>query len=457
MTTTRAIADRRVALCRVLFGVVALALALVAPAAHSQESAEPPADAPPAAPAGVVHIELDSIIHPVATQFVLETLEHADAVGAAAVVIELNTPGGLLESTREIFKAMLTARTPVVVFVGPSGARAASAGFFLLMAADVAAMAPGTNTGAAHPVAGQGKDIEGDLGAKVEQDAAATIRSLAVQHGRNVELAEAAVVESRSFTAEEALENGLIDLIAPTVPELLAALDGRKVTKAGVEVTLATAGAAVEKREMRAFQRFLAVLIHPEIAYLLMTLGFIGLYMELSNPGTVLPGVIGGICLILAFYSFSVLPINYAGIALVILALIFFVAEVYTPTFGVLTVGGVIALVLGSVMLFRDADPAMRIGLEVIVGTAGTVLVIVVLLLRKALAVRRGKVATGSEGLVGERGVARSDLDPEGKVFVHGELWRARAEAPVAAGQTVEVTAVHGLRLRVRAAEGETP
>jgi membrane-bound serine protease (ClpP class) len=417
-------------------------------------SGEPPAE-PASVTAPVVHVALDSIIHPIAAQLMLETLAYADEAGAAVLVVELNTPGGLLESTREIFKAMLAARTPVVVFVGPSGARAASAGFFLLMAADVAAMAPGTNTGAAHPVAGQGKDIEGDLGAKVEQDAAATIRSLAAQHGRNVELAEAAVVDSRSFTAEEALASGLIDLVAPTVPELLKALDGRAVTKAGAEVRLATADAAVERREMRAFQRFLAVLIHPEIAYLLMTLGFIGLYMELSNPGTVLPGVIGGICLILAFYSFSVLPINYAGIALVILAMIFFVAEVYTPTFGALTIGGVIALVLGAVMLFRDADPAMRIGLEVIVGATGTLLVIVVLLLRKALAVRRGKVTTGAEGLVGERGVARTDLDPEGKVFVHGELWRARAETPATAGQSVEVTAVSGLRLRVRAVEGD--
>lgn len=449
MTTTGNIAIRRIA------AAVAVAFALAAPAQEPEPaSGEPPAELP-AAPPPVVHVALDSIIHPVAAQFMLESLAYADEIGATALVVELNTPGGLLESTREIFKAMLTARTPVVVFVGPSGARAASAGFFLLMAADVAAMAPGTNTGAAHPVAGQGQDIEGDMGAKVEQDAAATIRSLAAQHGRNVELAEAAVVESRSFTAAEALENGLIDLVAPTVPELLAALDGRRVAKAGAELTLATAGAVVDKREMRAFQRFLAVLIHPEIAYLLMTLGFIGIYMELSHPGTVLPGVIGGICLILAFYSFSVLPINYAGIALVILAMIFFVAEVYTPTFGALTMGGVISLVLGSVMLFRDADPALRIGLEVIVGATGTVLVIVVLLLRKALQVRRGKVTTGSEGLVGERGMARTDLDPEGKVFVHGELWRARAEAPVTAGQTVEVTAVRGLRLQVRAAEAD--
>ena len=427
--------------------------------AATEPAAEPAATEPaaedeplPSLAGPVVRIVLDSIIHPVAAQFVLESLEHADEAGATALVIELNTPGGLLESTRQIFKAMLTARTPVVVYVGPSGARAASAGFFLLMAADVAAMAPGTNTGAAHPVAGQGQNIEGDMGEKVEQDAAATIRSLAGRNGRNVELAEAAVVESRSYTAEEALENGLIDFVPVNLTELLEAVDGRAVSKAGEpEVVLATANAVVEEREMRPFQRFLAVLIHPEIAYILMTLGFLGLYMELSNPGAILPGVVGGICLILAFYSLSVLPLNFAGIALLVLALVFFVAEIYTPTFGALTVGGVIALGLGSVMLLREADPAMRVGLEVIIGTSGTLLVVIALLLRKALQVRRSRVVTGAEGLVGERGVARTDLDPAGKVFVHGEIWRGRAESPIAAGAAVEVAEVRGLEVLVEA------
>ncbi len=429
-------------------------LALLAAAQEAEAPGEPPAAAAEPEPAGpVVHITLDSIIHPVAVQFVLESLDHADEVGAAALVIELNTPGGLVPSAQEIWKGMLTARTPVVVFVGPSGARAASAGFFLLMAADVAAMAPGTNTGAAHPVTGKGQDIEGDMRAKAEQDLSAAIRSLARQHGRNVELAEAAVLESRAFTAEEALENQLIDLIADNVSALLTAIDGRPVKKVGEEEqTLATASAPVTRREMRPFQRFLAVLNHPEIAYLLMSLGFLGIYMELSNPGTILPGVVGAICLIMAFYSLSVLPVSFAGIALVVLAMVFFVAEVYTPTYGVLTLGGVIALILGSVMLFRDADPAMRVGIEFILGTAGTILIVVLVLMTKALQVRRNKVQTGAEGLVTQRGVARTDLDPEGKVFVHGELWRARADGPVTAGAPVEVVAVEGLMLEVRAA-----
>ncbi len=425
-----------------------------APAAAAEIGEEPLQEEPSeeAAPSPVVHITVDDVIHPVTAQFVMDSLEHADSIGAAALVIELNTPGGLLTSTRDIFKAMLTARTPVVVFVGPSGAQAASAGFFLLMAADVAAMAPGTNTGAAHPVAGQGQDIEGDLGEKIEQDAAATIRSLALQHGRNVELAEAAVLESRSYTAQEALENGLVELVAGNVAELLEEIDGRVVKKAGeAEIRLATAGAPLEEREMPPYQRLLSVLSHPEIAYILMALGFLGLYMELSHPGAIFPGVVGAICLIMGFYALSVLPINYAGLALVLLALILFVAEMYVLSHGILTVGGVIALVLGSIMLFKDVDPAMRLGLELILGVAGTLVIVVVTLMTKALKVRRSRVRTGAEGLVTERGVARTALEPRGKVFVHGEIWQAVAESPVPPEAEVEVVAVEGLKLRVRA------
>lgn len=453
MTTRQSIRPAVLVAFTVFWALLALLAAAqepAAPAAPPEATEEP--EAVETAETVVVHITLDSIIHPVAAQFVLESLDHADEIGAVALVIELNTPGGLVTSAQEIWKGMLTARTPVVVFVGPSGARAASAGFFLLMAADVAAMAPGTNTGAAHPVTGKGEDIGGDMRQKAEQDLSAAIRSLAHQHGRNVELAEAAVLESRAFTAEEALESELIDLIADNVSSLLAEIDGRQVKKVGAEErTLATASAQVTSRQMRPFQRFLAVLNHPEVAYLLMALGFLGLYMELSHPGTILPGVVGAICLITAFYSLSVLPVNFAGIALVLLAMVFFVAEVYTPTYGVLTLGGVIALILGSVMLFRDADPAMRVGLEFILGTAGTLLVVVLVLMSKALKVRRNKVRTGVEGLAGEHGVARTDLDPEGKVFVHGELWRARADAPVSAGAPVEIVAVEGLKLEVRA------
>ncbi len=437
-----------------------LCLALMA-AAGAWAVQEPEADGKPdggePSPGRVVRIQVDSIIHPVAAQYITESLDYADEIRAAALVMELNTPGGLLDVTRDIFTAMASARTPVVVFVAPSGAQAASAGFFLLMAADVAAMAPGTNTGAAHPVGGQGEDIEGHMGEKIEQDSAATIRSLARQHGRNPEKAEAAVVDSRSYTAEEALAEGLIEFIAPTVGELMAAIDGREVEKVGSEpAALATAEAVIELREMPPFQRFLATIVHPQIALILMALGWIGLYMELSHPGAILPGVVGAICLILGFYALSVLPVNYAGVALILLALILFIAELKVVSYGLLSVGGVIALVLGSVMLFKDVEPALRVGGGLIAATSGSILIIVGLLMWKALSVRRQKVTTGVEGLVGERGQARTDVDLRGKVFIHGELWHARAEQPIAAGGEIEVTAVEGMTLRVRAPAAAT-
>ncbi len=406
----------------------------------------------------VVLIRVDSAIHPVSAEFIADSLATADEMRAEALIVELNTPGGLLTSTREISKAMLSARTPVVVYVSPSGSQAASAGFFLLMAADVAAMAPGTNTGAAHPVSGEGEDIEGDMGKKVEEDAAATIRTLARQHGRDVELAEQAVLESRSFTAEEALESGLIDLVAPRVDDLLEQIDGREVTKIGEEaVILETAEATVVELEMPVLRRFLAAIARPEIATILMALGLLGLYMELSNPGVILPGVVGAICMILGLYSLSVLPINYAGVALVILALVLFVAETQVPTFGILTLGGAISLILGVVMLFKDVEPPMRAATEVVAGTVLAVLVVIVLLSTRSLQVRRTKVTTGQEGLVGEVGVARTDLAPGGKVFVHGEIWTALAEGAVAAGTPVEVAAVEGMTLRVRPGEDASP
>lgn len=415
---------------------------------------------PPAAPVAgpIVHAAIDSIIHPLAAEFIAETLEHADAVGATAAIIELDTPGGLLDATRDISKSILASRTPVVVFVGPRGAQAASAGFFILMSADVAAMAPGTNTGAAHPVSGQGQDIEGDMGAKVEQDAAATIRSLASQRGRDIELAEAAVIESRSFAAEEALENGLVDLMAADVTDLVRQLDGREVRRAdGTTSTLTTTGVAVERREMGRLQKLLSVISHPQIALLLISLGGLGLTIELYNPGLIFPGVVGAIALILGFYSMSVLPIRYAGLALIFLALALFVAELFVPTFGILTAGGAIALVFGFIMLFRTEDPALAVDLRLILGMVGSIVLVVSLLLGRAWQVRREPVRTGSEGLVHEVGVARTDLDPDGKIFVHGELWNARADERVPAGAEVEIVSVEGLRLEVRARQRSTP
>jgi len=430
---------------------VLAAFAGTAAAAEPEPAAEPASAAESAGP--VVRVRVDSIIHPVAVELLEDAIAEADALGAEALVVELSTPGGLLPSTREIFTAMLGAATPVVVYVAPSGAQAASAGFFLLMAADVAAMAPGTNTGAAHPVGGQGEEIEGAMGEKVEQDAAATIRSLAARHGRNAELAEAAVVESRSFTADEALEADLIDLVAPSLTALLAELDGREVTKNGRTMTLETAEAVVETVEMSPWRRVLAALAHPNIAYILLSLGFLGIYFELMNPGSILPGVVGGICLILAFFSLSVLPVNYAGVALILLAIVLFIAEIKVPSYGMLTVGGVVSLALGGLMLFKSPLPALRVSLELVFGVALLAALVVGFLMRLALRAQRSKVRTGNEGLVGEVGRAFTALGPgdprPGKVFVHGEFWHARAGRPVEAGRAVRVTAVEGMLLAV--------
>jgi membrane-bound serine protease (ClpP class) len=380
----------------------------------------------------------------------VDAVREADDARAALLVIELDTPGGLMTSTREITSAILGAQTPVVVYVSPAGAQAASAGFFILMSADVAAMAPGTNTGAAHPVGMGGEDIGGTMAKKVEEDSSANIRALARRNGRNVELAQAAVIDSRSYTAEEALEGKLIDLIAPSFDKLLVALDGRQVKRGDAVVTLRTRNAAVQEVEMSEMRRILAVIADPNIAFILLSLGGLGLYFELMNPGAILPGVVGGICLILGFFALSVLPVNYAGLALLFLALVLYIAEIKVVSHGVLAIGGTVALVLGALMLFKSAEPAMRVSLEVIASLAVFALVTVGFLMFMALRARQAPVRTGREGMLHEIGVARSPLSPRGKVFVHGELWDAVSEEPVPAGEPVEVVAVRNLTLAVR-------
>ena len=405
----------------------------------------------PAARQGeVIHLRLDSIIHPVAAEFIADGVEEADRVGAAALVVELSSPGGLMTSTREISTAILGAATPVVVYVSPAGAHAASAGFFILLSADVAAMAPGTNTGAAHPVGGQGEEIDGTMGDKVEQDAAANVRSLAARHGRNAELAEEAVVESRSFTAEEALEGRLIDLVAPSLPALLAEIDGREVEKLGVTITLATAEAPLRRFEMSPWRRLLSTLAHPNIAYILLGFASLGIYFELMNPGSILPGVVGAICLILALFSLSVLPFSYAGVALVLLAFLLFIAEIKVVSYGLLTVGGIVSLALGGLLLFKSPVPALRVSLSAIATVSLLAAAVMAAVMVLVVRVHRTKVRSGREGLVGERGRAAAEIAPRGKVFVHGEYWHATSPEPIAAGSDVEVTAVDGMLLHVR-------
>jgi len=420
------------------------ALALLAPLV-----ALPAAPSAPAA-AEVLVVTVKSAIHPVSAEVIEDAIREADRAGAAALIIELDTAGGLMASTRDITTAILGARTPVVVYVAPSGAQAASAGFFILMSADVAAMAPGTNTGAAHPVGGGGEDIPGILGKKVEQDSAASIRSLALRNGRDLKLAEAAVMESRSFSAQEALEGKLIDLVAPDLPALLKALDGRAVKRGATTVVLHTGGAAVRSFEISPLRAFLGVLADPNITYLLLGLGSLGIFFELMHPGAILPGVVGAICLILSFYGLSVLPVSYAGLALLVLAMIFFVLEIKVTSYGGLAVAGVICLVLGSLMLFNTPEPALRVSLELIAMLTAFTILVVGFLVWMSLRAQRLPVRTGAEGLIQETGVARSELSPRGKVFVHGELWDAEADESVAAGQEVEIVAVKHLLLTVR-------
>jgi membrane-bound serine protease (ClpP class) len=407
-----------------------------------------------AAPAGssgeVLVVRVKSAIHPVSAELIEDAVREADRTRAAALVIELDTAGGLLTSTRDITTAILGARTPVVVYVAPSGAQAASAGFFILMSADVAAMAPGTNAGAAHPVGGEGKDIEGVLGEKMEQDAAANIRSLAARNGRNAALAEEAVVKSRSFTVQEALEGKLIDLVSPNLASLVRALDGRPVKRGEATVAIRTAGAEVRRLELSPLRELLGVLADPNVTYLLFGLGWLGLLFELMHPGAILPGVVGALCLILSFYGLSVLPVNYAGLALIFLAIVLFILEIKVTSYGMLTVAGVISLVLGSLMLFKTPEPALRVSVELIAMLSAFTLLVVGFLAFMALRAQRAPVRTGMEGLIHEVGTARSPLNPHGKVFVHGEFWDAVADEPVAEGEAIEVVSVRNMTLAVR-------
>jgi membrane-bound serine protease (ClpP class) len=421
----------------------------------------------PAAPLVVV-AEYDGIIHPIAAEFFDEVISSADARGAVATVIVLRTPGGLLESTRAIVTRMIAARAPVVVFVGPAGGRAASAGFLIALAADVVAMAPGTHIGAAHPVSAgpTGGGTDETMAKKVASDVAAYARTLAETRARNPGLAAAAVTESRAFTAREALDASprLVELMAQDVGDLLRQLDGRDVRRFdGRTVTLHTAGAAVARAEMTWRQQFLGAIADPTIAYLLLTLGLLGLTVELWNPGTVLPGVAGGVCLLLAFFAFQVLPINVTGVMLLVFGFGLLVLELKMPSFGALGIGGAVSLLVGSLMLTREV-PGVPVGHGIIVAMVVALAGIFLFLGRLALAAQRTTPVTGVEGLVGERGFTLESMAVEhgGQVRVHGEIWRARSAASLECGHPVRVVAVDGLtlvvepdvRLRV---SGDTP
>ena len=419
--------------------------------------AHPSAQDPSAGTALVA--EYDGIIHPISAEFFDDFINRADTSGAALAVLVLRTPGGLLDSTRTMVSRMIAARTPVVVFVSPAGSRAASAGFILTLAADVAAMAPGTHIGAAHPVSASGEGNDSAVADKAASDTAAYARTLAAARNRNVALAAEAVLESRAFTDQEALTATppLIDVVAADLPALLAALDGRRVTRFdGREITLHTRNLAIERVAMTRRQQLLSAIAHPQIAYLLLSLGMLGLVVELWNPGAIAPAVVGGICLLLAFFAFQILPVNVAGLLLLVLGVSLLVSEVMVPSFGVLGIGGIIALVVGAVMITTEL-PGVRVHYGVIAATAVAMAAIVLGLGRLAMQAHRLAPATGLTALIGEQGRALTDIPAQdvGQVGVHGEIWRAISERPIARGGPIRVTGVEGLTLSVEPVDTE--
>ena len=409
-----------------------------------------PSPASPPTPPTVVAIDLDDIVEPVTAEYIEHGIRAANDENAAAILLELSTPGGLDTSMRDIIKAIISSRVPVITYVFPSGSRGASAGFFILISADVAAMAPGTNTGAAHPVMMGNPDIGKTMETKIENDAAAYIRSIAGKRGRNAQAAEDAVRSSHSYTEKEALDDHLIDLIANSPQDLLGTLNGRKIQRFDGETTvLRLADARIQTYSMTARERFLARIADPNIAFLLGALGALCLYIEFTHPGMVLPGVAGALAVVLALYAFHLLPINYTGAALILLALVLFALEVKANSHGVLVAGGIIAMVVGALILVQSPLPGAQIRLGTALSVTIPVAVISVILLRFAVRAHLAKAITGQEGMMGEVGVARTDLAPEGKVLVHGEIWDARSALPVPSGGRVRVRAIEGLKLVV--------
>ena len=394
-------------------------------------------------------MRVDSIINPVVAEFIEESIDKSSKDGAECLIIQLDTPGGLDLSMRKIVKTMLNANIPIIVYVAPSGARAASAGVMITLASNIAAMAPGTNIGAAHPVAMGGKKIDEEMEKKVVNDAVAYVKSIAEKRGKNIEWAEEAVRKSVSVTEKEALNLKVIDLIAEDIESLLKNIHGKKVKTVNETITLDTQGKKPIYMDMGIRQNILNVLSNPNIAYILMMLGLLGLYFELAHPGAIFPGVIGAICLILAFYAFQTLPVNYAGILLIILAIILFIIEVKVTSFGLLTIGGIVCMLLGSLMLFDSPLPYLRVSWSVLVpvvlGTSSLFILAATLAFRAYLR----KPSTGKEGLVGETGIAKTDIAKDGKVFTHGEFWDAYSDETIPEGERVRIVKVDKMRLKV--------
>jgi membrane-bound serine protease (ClpP class) len=400
----------------------------------------------------VNHIVIDGTINPAVVEFVHESIQKSHEGGAQALVIQLDTPGGLLSSTREIVKAILSAPVPVIVYVAPSGAGAASAGTFITLSAHVAAMAPGTNIGAAHPVGVGGAEVTGVMGEKLENFVASYGETIARQRGRNVEWAIKAVRESAAIGASEALKLNVVDLLARNSDELLKKATGLTVEVGGKKTTLALAGAEVRSLEMSLSQKFINFIANPNIAYFLLMVGILGLYLEFSNPGLIFPGVAGVICLLLGAAAFQVLPINYTGLALIILGVILLIAEVFVTSFGVLGISGIVSFVLGSLILFDSPGEALVVHRSIVFTAAATLGTVVLALGYLVVRSQRLKPALGKAGLVGETGQVIARIAPLGKIRVHGEIWNAESEEALEVGEKAVIYKVEGLRVSVHRA-----
>lgn len=405
----------------------------------------------------VVVLRVKGAVSPVMSSYIDRGIDAAESKDAQAVIIQLDTPGGLDSSMRDIVQRINAANVPVVVYVSPAGARAASAGAFITLAAHVAVMAPNTAIGAAHPVAGGGAELQGAMADKVTNDAVAYIRGIAQLRGRNADWAERAVRDSISSADNVAVAEDVVDFVAPNLESLVRDLNGRKVTLPNGEVELATTGSSLEHLDMNYIESFLFALTDPNIAYLLLSIAMLAIFLELSNPGAIFPGIVGGICLLLALFGLGMLPVNIAGLLLILLGFALLVAEVWVTSHGLLAIGGILSLTFGSLILMSSASPDLQISRGLIAGVVGVITLFFLFIVGAVVSSRRGRIATGAAALIGTRGVVRSALAPAGTIFVHGELWSARTEGePIQEGEYVRVMAIEGLKLLVDKAEART-
>jgi membrane-bound serine protease (ClpP class) len=403
-----------------------------------------------AASGEILKIVVDDTIQPITEEYISRAIDEAARRNDQAVLIEINTPGGLVESTRKIIEKITNSSVPVIIYVTPSGSRAASAGFFILESADIAAMAPGTNTGAAHPVVMGGGNLDDVMKQKMENDAAALMRSVAARRGRNVQVAESTVRESKSFTEQEALAQHLIDYVASNEDDLFRQLDGKSFKRFnGQEVTLKLSGQPITPFGMTLKERILGYLMDPNISFILLAIGALALYAEFNHPGAVIPGTVGIVFILIAAFALNLLPTRFAALVLILGAFALFAAEAKFASHGVLTVGGITLLTLGGLLLVDSPIPEMRVHLLTALAVSVPLGLITAFLMGIALKARRNKMVSGSQGLIGETGVAQTALSPRGKVFVHGEIWDAVASSDVTVGQSVVVRRIDGLLLQV--------